>query len=184
MTEVRDKITAKLWTVPNGPSCLYYSILRCLQSLMLFFCIYTSFELVKILVDWSNQSKNMNRGPPSPRDRVKAPSAKKERWSGDENDVMLVTSFFPTFTVPWKNLSAILQTWYAIFPNLICGLTVGVGWIKVNRDTCTPSAKWIWLHHIFWNSHWQEGKCNILLESKKCFSRMCLHTSTLLPKQL
>ena len=74
---------------------------------MLFFFIYTSFELVKILVEWSNQSKNMNLESPSP--RAKAPSAKRGRRPGDEHDAVLVTISFRRSCE--KRLCVILQIW-------------------------------------------------------------------------
>ena len=98
---------------------------------MLFSFIYTGFELVTILVEGFNQSKNMNLEPPSP--RAKASSAKRGRRPGDENDAVLVTISFRRSRE--KRLCAILQ-----IPNLMCGFTVGVGWIRVHRDTWTPSA--------------------------------------------
>lgn len=61
------------------------------------FNIIFLYELVKIIVEESNQSKKMNPQPPSP--RPKAPSAKRDRRTGDENDVVQVTSLFPTLTV-------------------------------------------------------------------------------------
>lgn len=59
--------------------------------------LHTSFDLVQILVEGSNQSKDVD--PEQPFARAKAPTATRDKRPDDENDFVLVASFFPTITV-------------------------------------------------------------------------------------